>query len=161
MQTIKTDMASIRADGDAKNLVESLPIAISAYNNRPHAGVFGTPQGVLENPNQDFRVLQDNARKGLLNRSSQLNKSKVLKQAGAFRAPLPGNIRSFEPCYGAVQLLGPTRKNDPNDMVRNKGEGTFLLKQIQPAVLGSGKAQGRLTEKTLPSSSDYRRGLLR
>ena len=35
-------------------------------------------------------------------------------------------------------------------MVRNKGESTFLLKQIQPVVADSGKSAGRLTEKSLP-----------
>ena len=35
-------------------------------------------------------------------------------------------------------------------MVRNRGEGTFLLKQIQPVVPESAKAAGRLTEKSVP-----------
>ena len=35
-------------------------------------------------------------------------------------------------------------------MVRNMGEGTYLLKQIQPVVPESGKSAGRLTIKSLP-----------
>ena len=139
MQTVKGDMAQIRADGDAKNWVESLPIAVSAYNARPHSAVHGPPETVEKRPEQDFRELQDNARKNILNRSSQLHKSKALKETGAFRAPLPGKIRSFEPRYGDVQLLGKQRAGDSNDLIRNRGEGTFLLKQIQPVVPDSVK----------------------
>ena len=127
MQGVKSDHATVVADGDASNWVSALAIAMSAHNKRPHSAVFGPPETVESRPEQDFRVLQDNARKGLLNRSAQLNKSKSLKSAGAFRAPIPSK-RSFEPRYGDLQLLGPVRKGDPNDMVRNRGEGTFLLK---------------------------------
>ena len=94
-------------------------------------------------------MLQDNARKGLLNRNSQQSKSKALKEAGAFRAPLP-NKRSFEPRYGDVQLLGAVRRSDGDDVVRSRGGGTFLLKQIQPVVPGSANSAGRLTEKSIP-----------
>ena len=149
MQTVKQDSAAAVADGDAKNWVEALPLAIDAHNKRPHSAVFGPPETVEERPEQDFRVLQDNARKGLLNRNSQLSKSKALKEAGAFRAPLPSK-RSFEPRYGDVQLLGAVRRGDGGDVVRNRGEGTFLLKQIQPVVPDSAKSAGRLTEKNIP-----------
>ena len=57
---------------------------------------------------------------------------------------------SFEPHYGEVKMLGGIRKGDDNDTVRNKGDSTFLLKQIQPTVQGSAKPTGRHTEKTLP-----------
>ena len=107
MQTVKQDSAAAVADGDAKNWVEALPLAIDAHNKRPHSAVFGPPENVESVPAQDFRVLQANARKGLLNRNSQLSKSNTLKEAGAFRAPLPSK-RSFEPRYGDVQLLGPS-----------------------------------------------------
>ena len=149
MQTLKTDMAQIRADGDATTWTSALPLAVDAHNKRPHASVHGPPETVESRPEQDFRILQDNARKGLLNRNSQLSKSKSLKEAGAFRAPLPSK-RSFEPRYGDVQLLGPTRRGDPNDMVRNRGDGRFLLKQIQPVIPDILKSKGRLTEKSLP-----------
>ena len=149
MQTVKQDSAAAVADGDAKNWVEALPMAIDAHNQRPHSAVYGPPETVEERPEQDFRVLQDNARKGLLNRNSQISKSSSLKEAGAFRPSLPSK-RSFEPRYGDVQLLGKPRRDDPNDMVRNRGEGTFLLKQIQPVVPGSTNSAGRLTEKNLP-----------
>ena len=75
--------------------------------------------------------------------------SKTLKQAGAFRAPLPSK-RSFEPRYGDVQLLGAVRREDGDDVVRNRGQGTFLLKQVQPVVPESAKSAGRLTEKNIP-----------
>ena len=105
MMSVKSDSADAVILGDAKNWVDALPLAISAHNKRPHAAVFGPPETVEGRPEQDFRVLQDNARKGLLNRSSQLSKSQSLKSAGAFRAPLPSK-RSFEPRYGDVQMLG-------------------------------------------------------
>ena len=124
-------------------------MSIVAHNARPHSAVFGAPENVEAIPEQDFRVLQSNARKGLLNRNSQLSKSNALKEAGAFRAPMPSK-RSFEPCYGDVQLLGKPRKGDGDDVVRNRGEGTFLLKQIQPVVSGSANSAGRLTDKNLP-----------
>ena len=85
----------------------------------------------------------------MLNRNSQLSKSNTLKEVGAFRAPLPSK-RSFEPRYGDVQLLGAARRGDGNDVVRNRGEGTYLLKQIQPVVPESAKSAGRLTEKSVP-----------
>ena len=146
MQTVKQDSAAAVADGDAKNSAEALPQAVSAHNKRPHAAVFGAPENVEAVPEHDFRVLQDNARKGLLNRNNQLSKSTTPKEAGAFRAPLPSK-RSFEPRYGEVRLLGKPRKDDPNDMVRNRGGGSFLLKQVQAVVPESGKSAGTLTEK--------------
>ena len=149
MQTVKQDSAAAVADGDAKNWVDALPLAISAHNARPHSAVFGPPETVEERSEQDFRVLQANARKGLLNRNSQLSKSRSLKEAGAFRAPLPSK-RSFEPRYGDVQLLGTVRRGDGDDVVRNRGEGTFLLKQIQPVIPAKAKSAGRLTEKSIP-----------
>ena len=105
MQTVKQDSATAVADGDAENWVAALPQAIDAHNARPHSAVFGAPETVEERPEHDFNVLQSNARSGLLNRNSQLSESKSLKEAGAFRAPLPSK-RSFEPRYGEVQLLG-------------------------------------------------------
>ena len=107
------------------------------------------PETVEERPEQDFRVLQDNARKGLLNRSSQLSMSKTLIAAGAFRAPLPSK-RSFEPRYGEVQLLGKPRGGDGNGVVRNRGTGTYNLKEVQAVVPESGKIAGRLTKKSIP-----------
>ena len=70
MQTVKQDSAAAVADGDANNWVEALPMAIDAHNKRPHSAVYGAPENVEVIPEQDFRVLQDNARKGLLNRNS-------------------------------------------------------------------------------------------
>ena len=70
MQTVKKDSAAAVADGDASNWVEALPMAVDAHNTRPHAAVFGPPETVEERPEQDFRVLQANARKSILNRNS-------------------------------------------------------------------------------------------
>lgn len=79
-------------------------MAVGTHNMRPHSGVFGRPETIESTGTQDFRVLRNNARKGLLNRNSQLNQSREFRQAGAFRAPIPSK-RSFEPSYGNVQLL--------------------------------------------------------
>ena len=78
-----------------------------------------------------------------------MSKSKSLKATGAFRAPVP-STRSFKPNYGAVQQLGGVRRGDGNDVVRNKGEGTFTLKQVQPVMSQSKEPLGRLTEKSIP-----------
>ena len=99
MQTLKQDMAGVVADGDARNWVEALPKSGRAHNARPHSAVYGPPETVETNGTQDFRVLQMNAQKGLLNRNLQLNETNALRSAGAFRAPLPSK-RSFEPRYG-------------------------------------------------------------
>ena len=120
MAGVKQDSAAAVADGDAKNWVDALPLSIAAHNRRPHSAVHAPPENFESVPAQDFRVLQDNARKGLLNRNSQLSKSKALKEAGAFRAPIPSK-RSFEPRHGDVQLLGGARRGDTNDVVRNRG----------------------------------------
>ena len=42
------------------------------------------------------------------------------------------------------------RRGDANDVVRNRGEGTFLLKLVHPVAQGSLSSAGRLTEKSLP-----------
>lgn len=84
MQTLEQDQAAILADGDDSNWKEALPIATEAYNRRPHSAVYGAAETVEERAEQDFRVLQDTARKGLLNRSSQLRNSKALREAGPF-----------------------------------------------------------------------------
>ena len=89
MQSLKQDLSSIIADGDARDWTGALPQAVDAHNKRPHGAVFGPPENVEVIPEQDFRVLQDNARKELLNRNTQISKSKSLNEAGAFRAPLP------------------------------------------------------------------------
>ena len=116
MQTVKQDSAAAVANGDARNWVDALPIAIQAHNKRPRSDVFGPPETVEEKPEQDFRMLQDNASKRLLNRSSKISKSNSLNEAGAFRAPLPSK-RTFEPRYGDVQLLGKPRRRDSNNLV--------------------------------------------
>ena len=46
-------------------------------------------------------------------------------------------------------MLGGVRRNDPSDLVRNRGEGQFLLKQVQPVLPESREPAGRLTEKSL------------
>ena len=84
-----------------------------------------------------------------MNRNSQLSKSKALREAGAFRAPLPSK-RSFHARYGDPQLLGAPKRGDANDMVRNRGEGTFKLNIVQPANRQSGKSAGNLTDKNVP-----------
>ena len=137
MQRLKTALAAAVADGHAKTWTHALPMAVDAHNKRPNSVVYGPPETVESRPEQDCRVPQDNARKGLL------------QEAGAFRAPLAGKIRSFKPRYGDIQLLGGARKGDGNGTVRNRGEGKFLLQQIKPVVPESGKPAGRLTEKNL------------
>ena len=100
-------------------------MAIDAHNKRPHSAVYGAPENVAVIPELDFRVLQKNARLGLLNKNSQISKSSSLKEAGAFRAPLPSE-RSFEPRFGDVQSLGKPRRGDPNNMIRNRGGGDIF-----------------------------------
>ena len=138
MQTVKQDSAAAIQDGDAKNWVDALPLAISAHNKRPHSAVFGPPETVEERPEQDFRVLQLNAQKGLLNRNSQLSKSKALREAGAFRAPIPSK-RSFEPRYGDVQLLGKPRSGgwerrgaeQRRGDIHNEADSTGYTRQLE------------------------------
>ena len=89
------------ADGYAANWVQALPGAVEAHNSRPHAAVYGPPEKVEENGVQDFRILQDNARRFQFNRNAQLRKKSELQQAGAFRAPTENRI-SFEPQFGDV-----------------------------------------------------------
>jgi len=64
MQSLKQDLSSIIADGDARDWVGALPQAVDAHNKRPHSAVFGAPENVEAIPEQDFRVLQTNARRG-------------------------------------------------------------------------------------------------
>ena len=62
MQTVKQDRAAAVADGDARNWVDVLPMAVDAHNNRPHSTVYGTPETIEERPEKGFRVLQEIAR---------------------------------------------------------------------------------------------------
>ena len=76
MQTLKRDMAADVADGDATNWVQALSGAVEAHNSRPHAAVYGPPEKVEENGVQDFRILQDNARKFKFNRNAHMRTKK-------------------------------------------------------------------------------------
>ena len=66
MQGVKQDSAVVAADGDAKNWVEGLSVSVSAHNRRPHSAVHGPPETVESRSEQGFRVLQDNARNGVI-----------------------------------------------------------------------------------------------
>ena len=153
IQQLKGDMAAnaARRGGDWDSGLEK---AENAYNNRYHSAVFGAPADVEKSGLQQFRVLQDNADKYQYNRALQIRRETDLKEAGAFRAPVADGGRSFNPRYGPVQQLG--RIKEGGQYVTNRGQSSFLLKQVQPVERDSENAVGRLTDPKLS-----RRGNLR
>ena len=86
-----------------------------------------------------------NLQKNALNRNSQLSKSNALKQAGAFRAPVPIK-KGWEAKYCKMQHLVSVQ----NDVVKNRGSGEFILKQIQPVLPANNEPTGQLIEKSIP-----------
>ena len=51
---------------------------------------------------------------------------------------------------GAKLRQGTDAGSVQNDVVENRGNGEYLLKQIQPVAQGSREAAGQLTEKGIP-----------
>ena len=153
IQTLKQDMATnaARRGGDWDT---GLRKAESAYNNRYHSVVHGAPADVEKNPRQEFRVLQDNASKFEYNKALQTRRETDLREAGAFRAPVPDGGRSFNPRYGPVQELG--RIKEGGQYVTNRGQSSFLLKQVQPVDKESENAVGRLTDPKLGRRANLR-----
>jgi len=109
IQSIKQTIARMTADDtNADSWVDVLPRATAAYNKTPKAPLHGAaPMEVRDEPEVKFMLLQDNARK--LQHNEQLKDKRVaaLKDAGAYREPLPEAIlkfkRSFQPTYGPAK----------------------------------------------------------
>ena len=146
IQTLKKDLATSAAR-DGGDWDTGLQKAESAYNNRYHSVVHGAPAEVEKNPQQEFRVLQDNASKFEYNKALQKRRERDLNEAGAFRAPVPDGGRGFNPRYGPVQKLGAVQEGGL--YVTNREGTPFLLKQIQPVDRDSVSAAARLTDPRL------------
>jgi hypothetical protein len=143
MQTIKKDLAArIARTGHAwKN---ELPSVTEAYNERPSSAVHGAPNTATEGGPQQFMIEQDNASKFMHNRNLTLRRQDAIKEAGAFRAPIQGESRSFRPAYSdTVQTLGKISLGA--DYVTNSTGKKTLLKEALPVPKGSGKAVAHLT----------------
>jgi hypothetical protein len=155
MQTIKKDLAArIARTGNAwKN---ELPSVTEAYNERPSSAVRGAPNSATEGGPQQFMIEQDNASKFMHNRNLTIRRQDTIKEAGAFRAPIQGESRSFRPAYSdTVQTLG---KITPGaGYVTNTAGKKTLLKEALPVPKGSGKAVAHLTaprRNAQPSAPD-------
>ena len=86
MQTLKRDMAGVAAKrgGDWDTHIDQV---VDAYNERPHSAVFGPPKEVEGDGEQEFRVLQDNAKKFMKNRAQSERRMNNIKETKAIRAP--------------------------------------------------------------------------
>ena len=105
-QTIKKDLAS-RVARTGNGWAKELRGVTEAYNERPNAAVHGPPATANEENAQQFFILQDNAAKFMHNKNLSTRRQDALKDAGAFRAPIQGESRSFRPAYSdTVQQLG-------------------------------------------------------
>jgi len=144
MQTLKRDMAGVAAKrgGDWDTHINQV---VNAYNERPHSAVFGPPKEVERGDGeQEFRVLQDNAKKFMKNRAQSERRMNNVKETKAIRAPTNA-ARSFEPSYGPVNRV---RKVE-SDLVTMTNGRQVLLKQAQAVPVDSGRLQGRLTQPEL------------
>lgn len=109
IQSIKQTIARMMADdANVDTWVDVLPKATAAYNKTPKAPLHGAaPKDVRDEPEVKFMLLQDNARK--LQHNEQLKDKRVaaLREAGAYREPLPEATskfkRSFQPTYGPAK----------------------------------------------------------
>ena len=96
------------------------------------------PPEVEEMAATDFRILQNNARKFMINGNAQRRKKTAWQEADAFRAPT-NNTRSFEPQYGDVMVLESRRAGDGPDKVRNTGQGEKFHSSFVLETFGVGR----------------------
>ena len=143
MQTLKRDLAArmARTGNSWKN---ELPSVTEAYNERPSSAVHGAPNSATEGGPQQFMIEQDNASKFMHNRNLTIRRQDAIKEAGAFRAPIQGESRSFRPAYSdTVQTLGKISLGA--GYVTNTTGKKTLLKEALPVPKGSGRAVAHLT----------------
>ena len=155
MQTIKKDLAA-RIARTGQSWKNELPSVTEAYNERPSSAVHGAPNTATEGGPQQFMIEQDNASKFAHNRNLTLRRQDAIKEAGAFRAPIQGESRSFRPAYSdTVQTLGKISLGA--GYVTNTTGKKTLLKEALPVPKGSGKAVAHLTaprRNAQPSAPD-------
>ena len=155
MQTVKKDLAS-RVARTGNGWSSELKGVTEAYNERPNAAVHGAPATATEENAQQFFILQDNAAKFLHNKNLSNRRQDAIREAGAFRAPIQGESRSFRPAYSdTVQTLGKISKGA--GYVTNTTGKKTLLKQALPVPKESGKPLAHLTtarKNAQPSAPD-------
>lgn len=143
IQTLKKDLAAKVArtgEGWAKQLASTT----EAYNERPNAAVHGAPADAQEDTPQGFFVSQDNATKFVHNRALTIHRKEALQEAGAFRAPVYGESRSFRPAYeNAPQVLGKITPG-AGYATNTTGKKT-LFKYALPVPRGSQRPLAQLT----------------
>ena len=143
MQTLKKDLAAGVAR-NGKPWASQLRTVAENYNERPNAAVHGAPATADEEGPQRFFIEQDNAGKFMHNRALTMRRTEALRSAGAFRAPVYGESRSFRPGYeNAPQVLGKITHGA--GYVQNTNGRQTLLKDALPVPKGSGKPLGQLT----------------
>ena len=143
MQTVKKDLAS-RVAHTGNTWSSELKSVTEAYNERPNAAVHGAPATANEENAQLFFILQDNAAKFMHNKNLSTRRQDAIKEAGAFRAPIQGESRSFRPAYSdIVQTLGKISKGA--GYVTNTTGKKTLLKHALPVPKESGKPLAHLT----------------
>jgi len=143
IQTLKKDLAA-KVARTGQGWATQLAGATEAYNERPHAAVHGEPADAEKPGVQRFFIDQDNADKFLHNRGLTIRRRAALKDAGAFRAPVYGESRSFRPAYeNAPQVLGGITPGA--GYAKNTTGKETLLKYALPVPRGSARPLAQLT----------------
>ena len=145
IQSIKQTIARMTADdANTDSWVDVLPKATAAYNRTPKAPLHGAaPKEVRDEPEVTFMLLQDNARKLAHNEQLKDKRVAALREAGAYREPLPEATskfkRSFQPTYGPAKQPA----NITGSTVTAQDGSSVNVKRIKVAPAESSDAAAR------------------
>jgi len=143
IQTLKKDLAA-KVARTGEGWARQLESATKGYNERPHDAIHGAPADAEEPGPQRFFIDQDNAEKFMHNRGLTIKRRGALKEAGAFRAPVYGESRSFRPAYeNTPQVLGGIT-HGAGYVTNTTGKKT-LFKYALPVPHGSTRPLAQLT----------------
>ena len=143
-QTIARMMAS-NASSSSDSWVDVLPRATAAYNKTPKGPLHGAaPKDVRDEPEVQFMLLQDNARKLQHNEQLKDKRVRALRDAGgAYREPLPEATskfkRSFQPTYGDVKEVRSVK----GSIVTGKDGSSINVKHIKIVPADSTSSDAR------------------
>jgi len=143
-QTIARMMAS-NASSSSDSWVDVLPRATAAYNKTPKGPLHGAaPKDVRDEPEVQFMLLQDNARKLQHNEQLKDKRVRALRDAGgAYREPLPEATskfkRSFMPTYGDVKEVRSVK----GSIVTGKDGSSINVKHIKIVPADSTSSDAR------------------
>lgn len=142
IQTLKRSLAA-RVARNGESWTKNLAGVTHAYNETPQQSAHGPPATAGDNDStQQFALLQDNAGAFMHNKLLTQRRQREVESAGAFRAPIHGETRSFRPAYGKEHALG---RVTGGFVTNTTGAVRVLLKNALPVRRGTGEAKAHLT----------------